>query len=357
MKCTISLLVLVLFATTARSQNIPMGSLPLLYNGGFAGESSSARVYSGLSYLAVRYAGDSARDICGSAYVSYDRFVPKIRSGLGLTFIQNDLFNRSGHTRYQRGTYDNYFVIASLSPKLSFKGKYTFAPFINIIFSSMLLPVLNFDITSQTYTHTTKKRLSLWTQKIGFMFNSSKFYIGFSMSVFGKDSETYTNELHTYPSKKRLQNRDVYPISDRFFLDQDKNLTYHFQAGYTFQKTPESKFSVTPQVAVQSVLHRKLYPWPGGDFVYEKRSERIDLSLAFRYDKLLWSLNNNGLGIGYQNGNSRILVSQNLVFVDRTFRQISVTARHTVGKNRAAGSNGMLSKSARLRTNSFSQAL
>jgi hypothetical protein len=210
----------------------PLGSLPMLYNGGFAGESGQGRLALGIQTSKRLWNGNF------SGYGSYDHFFSKISTGIGLTAIV--------------GTQNAY--ILSISPKISFKGKYTLAPFVEGSYIS-----------------------DKFEGGGGFLFNSQKFYLGYSLTTFAS------------------------------FL----------QIGYSFQRLPESVFSFTPQLVFQiNSISRPDIDIPAYSFI-------------FRYKKFITGINDNGLALGYQGKKDKIVLSQNyLFFWTRNESAVNLSYRH-----------------------------
>jgi hypothetical protein len=305
-KKIIVIVVFGLLTLKSYSQNIPLGTLPMLYNGGFAGEGNAHRYNTGVSFYKKPF---SPQDRYFSYFYSMDLFIPKLSTGIGLTQIyrqasyNNDIF---GVTK------DNIDVsMISLSPKISLKGKYTIAPFINFIFFNDRLKQ---DASRPTYISLPSIHFRV-TERIGFLFNSRKFYFGISANSLN-NAPAYANEIHSpwrYISGSYLGYMvHTYPYGYR---DRGLFNCLLFQGGYTFQKRPESKFSFTPQVAVQYMKYEDI---------------GVDFNLMFRYSKFLWSLNNNGIGLGFQsklkNGDIRVLLSQSYLF-DKNEKMLSLTLR------------------------------
>jgi hypothetical protein len=251
------------------SQDIPLGTLPMLFNGGFAGEGENARVTTGIG---GRNGAGWSREKMFNYFGSYDQFLPKLRTGIGVTLI------RSHYNYYissDTASYDHRknAAIISLSPKFSFKGKYTLAPFADFAYSthedSQLGDFLN-------------RRIGIRT---GFLFNARKFYAGVTYNTYTKH---YT--------------------MNSYFLESYERYPLILQVGYTFQRLPESNFSFTPQFAFF------IRPNPS---LYEDRLD-FDFNLMFRYKKFIGSFNNNGLGLGMQTNKFRVLLSQNYMFFKNT---------------------------------------
>lgn len=269
------------------AQNIPLGTLPMLYNGGFAGECESPRFVVGTG---VTGSGSSAWTDSKSHnyYASYDQFFSKLRSGIGVTFTR-DYYASIRPNDY---TYDRSrsYLSISFSPKFSFKGKYTFAPFVDFNYIGVKESSIGPDLRSTTALRT------------GFLFNSKKFYAG--VSIY---SNIEGDRVLTYPNGYAKGN----PIA--------------IQTGYTFQKLPDSKFAFTPQVAllIQNTTSS-----------YEQSDLEVDLNLMFRYRKFIWSVNNNGLGLGFQNDKFRIMLSQNYIFFARQYWSGSLSMRYVLPKTK-----------------------
>lgn len=221
----------ILLSLNAFCQDLPpLGSLPMLYNGGFAGESGDLRINAGGIYRHEK--NNSYEDSQSSFYLSADGLIPKIRTGIGASAI------------YSNST--NGLYTLSVSPKIPLKGRYTIAPFVDV-----------------NYVGRADRHLdSHFRIRAGVLFNSRKLYLGLSLDPF-------------------------------------ERLT--FQGGYSFQKSPQSKFSFTPQLVIGYVRH-----------IYEGKNHIAlrDFSLMFRYQKIIWGLNRNGVALGYQSDKLKVMISQ-----------------------------------------------
>jgi hypothetical protein len=265
----------ILFSSDLHSQEMPLGSLPMLYNGGFAGEAGEARFNTGVG---IRKSNFSDSNLTLS-YLSYDQFIPKVRTGIGITLVTGHMDVRDTLSLEYDGI-NSTSVITSLSPKFSSNGKYTLAPFVDFKYTYSYYKLG--DLTSGLYLKPG------WNTSLrtGILLNSKKYYVGFTLEGLRSD----TRKFNDFPDM---------PIGSAF---PGKKLieSLVIQAGYTFQRLPESRFSFTPHVAyTYSPSHGKL------------RSTPLFVNLMFRYNKFLWSLNSNGLGIGFQNERFRIMLSQN----------------------------------------------
>ncbi|HYC84972.1 MAG TPA: hypothetical protein VEB86_07110 [Chryseosolibacter sp.] len=248
----------------------PLGALPFLYNGGFAGEAGGPRIssYSFLKHtqFSDSWPGDENLFNTGT-YIGADHFFKKMRSGVGVLVGQqgNDF------------TYRNTNLSATISPKFSHRDQFTFAPFATLDFARLqLLP--------DGYFFKSGHDISQYTASAGFLINSQRGYIGLSVEAvrwFGGSSTTVA-------------------------ADQ---LQHHLQAGYTFQKTPQSNFSFTPQLLV-SFQHLEFPNQPPSQTVTTRnRIALADLNLVCRYKKFIGGINLDGVMLGYQNARFKLQVT------------------------------------------------
>jgi hypothetical protein len=268
----------------------PVGTLPTYYNGGFAGEAGATRVasYNGLSH----YSDEIGRSVATGSYISVDHFLKKLRSGMGISAMH------AGNSR-KVGSISS--VNLAISPKFSFKGKYTFSPFADFGYGKY-----NYKNTFTTHTDSgyvtkvyARYDYNSFQIRTGFLLNSAKAYFGITVGLL--DYATVG-----YPA-----------FAKRFrFLT---NMNYALQAGYTFQRTPESDFSFTPQL---------LFSY--GRFRFENSQTHLkevynsfaltDLNLTFRYKKIIWGLNNDGLMVGLQTNRFKLQIN-NFYFRKTLFKQ------------------------------------
>lgn len=88
------------------------------------------------------------------------------------------------------------------------------------------------------------------------------------------------------------------------------------QAGYTFQRSTESKFSFTPQIMVRAIGDRYNH-YTNSDYFFEEFEYTFDrpyslllrYNLNFRYSKFIGGLNNAGVHVGFQNDRLRVMVT------------------------------------------------
>ena len=278
----------ILWTLNSYCQNIPMGTLPMLYNGGFAGESQHGRLNGGIGISSYPYrisstTSSQSTDYASCYFASYDQFITKLSLGVGLTFSHDyNRYSYNSELYFKKREY----ILLSVSPKLSFKGKYTLAPFLDVAYINTRGDVGN------AYRFIPMD--DSWSVRTGFLFNSKKFYAGFSYYIFNTDHRTA-----------------MYPYYATVGVEGS---SYVIQAGYTFQRRPESNFSFTPQVA----------------YLHFNGASGIDLNFMFRYKKFIWSINNNGLGLGMQHKNFRFMVSQSYIFFSKQAWSGSLSLRYVL---------------------------
>lgn len=258
------------------------------FNGGFAGEGEKARFVAGGGVGSHYF---NQRNTSSTHFGSYDQFFPKLRSGIGLTYRGYNYgyyhYNIVGEFRHRENS-----LMLSFSPKFSSKGKRTFAPFIDLIVgyakNSTVLDMPDY-----------RPGVMRASGRIGVLYNSRKFYAGITYYAF---TTSVFTELHSF-----YRATGHPPV---------------LQTGYILQRLPESRFSFTPHLAF--FLVTRIYSskrW------YELN---LDLNLMFRYKKFIWSLNNTGLGLGYQNKRFRILLSQNYIYFNKLNLQNSLSLRYVL---------------------------
>jgi hypothetical protein len=272
------------------AQDIPLGMLPMQHNGGFSGEGEKARFVVGGG---IRPSGSGVRR--NNYFGSYDQFFPKLRSGIGVTLIGSQW---SGSYNLQRLAARSNSLMLSFSPKFSYKGKHTFAPFMDWSVSYL-------NVTPDDNNTGFLKDVFSGYGRIGVLYNNSKFYAGIAYYLISITS-----------------GKDL-PL---FYLD--RNQEARLQAGYTFQKLPESKFSFTPHV-VSFITYSDYYITGFRLFI------SFDFNVMFRYKKFLWSFNstgfwllkNTGAGLGYQNKKFRIFFNQGIFY---GYRQSTLALRYVL---------------------------
>jgi hypothetical protein len=264
--------------------DVPLGVLPMQYNGSFAGETGSPRLNTLVGWSYNRYFAKNYR-----TYASYDQFIPALRSGVGLTAGYGRTMY--GGERFGRGYagrgYGAYFS-AAIAPKFSMGGKLTLSPSLDLALYS----------GGNTFTHPQiqlrqEYRGSTIRSRVGLLLNTEKFYAGYSVHLvdrFNTYSENDTASLRTAGRTERF--------------------TSYWQFGYTFGRGTESKFSFTPQLVFTT-----------GTRQYARRRfvlfSPADFNLNFRYKKVIWGLNTTGVHVGWQTDKLRIMLSDNLQYVRR----------------------------------------
>jgi len=250
--CRFLFAVIALVSVNSFGQIVPVGTFPTFYNGGFAGEAGAPRISS--AFLLLNQ-GRPNNHTDFNSYLSVDHFFKKIRSGVALTY-------GNGVTTFP--AFRNNLSLA-VSPKFSVNGKFTLAPFVMIDYDKQRTP-------------SAMGRQQEVQVKTGFLINSAKAYIGISARIVDKWKSSFYNDPQ-------------YNDSRVYFFD---HMQYDLQAGYTFQSTPKSKFSFTPQLLIN---------WTSYYNVFSQRINAIsltDLNLTFRYNKFIYGVNTTGLMVGFQ---------------------------------------------------------
>lgn len=284
----------------------PIGVLPTYYNSGFAGEAGAPRI-STFSFMTTY--GHSGVYQYGN-YLSYDNFFKKIRSGVSLTVGQ---LNQNSGPAYQ---FRSRVVNAVISPKFSFGGKYTLAPFVR--FNLVEGKSDHFYLGTQGLSSYESKSRSGGISS-GALFNSSKWYVGFT--VGSRQLQNLFYQENNIPASN----------SNFTFTYWTPSVNWSFQAGYTFQRKPDSKFSFTPQIVFSPFRYRQYFSNTIGNQTIEHKSSdqgvRIDdMNLMFRYKKIIAGVNvqrvkinknffqawkDPDISLGYQTKKFRILLNQN----------------------------------------------
>lgn len=165
-----------------------------------------------------------------------------------------------------------------LLQKFPSRGKYTLSPSLDFSTNPTKGQFMSsFDSSKQVINDFQGNILS---SKAGLLFNTHKYYIGYSVVIL--------NHL-----SKNRNNPPGYLEGFRSYL----------QFGYTFQRSSESKFSFTPQFAFS--LSEKRYP-------YDDVVGFDGINLNFRYTNFIAGLNDTGIHLGYQNEKMRFMLSSNI---------------------------------------------
>lgn len=245
----------------------PLGTLPMQYNSSFAGQSGGPRVSSTSMYWHNKNFNFDHQG--ASTVLSYDQFIPAMRTGIGVT---------TGYTflsTYIRPThnlpFDTYsssvpFVNIAISPKLSINGKYTISPSIDFSYGvSKVLYTYNQVPVTDTIFDINRKQYGI-NSRAGLLFNTNKLYIGYTVNIIRR------------PIRSSYNN----PINRHLKGDFESYL----QLGYTFQRTSEADFSFTPQVVT------KLSHYAQENKIYLGIEA---YNLNFRYKQFIWGLNDGGI--------------------------------------------------------------
>jgi hypothetical protein len=266
---------------------VPLGALPMQYNGGFAGEAGSPRLNTVVGGGFNRNVNKQYADGGYRTYAAYDQFVPAIRSGIGVTagYSHFDAGDRQLESYYYRG-WGTYFAVA-VAPKFSMGGKVTLSPSIDAAFFGSRNSFSNLSGYSRD------SRNSAIQSRIGLLLNTQKFYVGYSIYL--------VDHFSTYQKDDTASLR---------MAGRREKFTSYWQLGYTFGRGTESKFSFTPQLVFSTATDR-----------YARRGYRpfsfADFNLNFRYKKLIWGVNVTGVHLGWQTERLRIMLSDNLQYVRR----------------------------------------
>jgi hypothetical protein len=260
----------------------PLGVLPMQYNGSFAGETGRPRINSGFTFKPFDRASNYTYY---NLNVSYDQFISSIRSGIGVTASYG-----GGPGYIGRG------IGLAIAPKFSFKGKYTLSPSLDFQYGAS-----SFNADGQYVGLPPLKASHYTASRAGLLFNTDKFYIGYSANVYTQ---------YTY----RFANDSSYTEPGSGF---SRFLNSTLQMGYTFQKNPDSKFCFTPQLAFA---------------LYNNASTRTSFrvqayNFTFKYQQFVWGINGSGLAfndyadlsvhVGWQTKKLRLMLSNGLPAIRR----------------------------------------
>lgn len=256
----------------------PIGAMPMQYNSSFAGSTGKSRLASNASF--ERLDDGTSQSYHFHAFASYDTFLPKLRSGIGIKMsgygFSNDYDSESNGSHHFSGKGTGISFVAA--PKISIKGKYTISPSLDFGFSSS-----HFDYYGNGQNWTPNPELDTGIKyrlnsSIGLLFNTDRYYFGYSISLFaGEFGDIKLNSFYS-----------------------------NLQVGYTFQRNDQSKFSFTPQFRV--VIKDK-------DEYYTYNVSKPFYNLGIRYGQILTSIISsndfkpNGFQIGWQKNGWRIISS------------------------------------------------
>jgi hypothetical protein len=251
----------------AQSGPSQINALPLLYNPSFAGSMGCGRLSSDFKLKTLYPNG-----FTNTSTISYDQFFTKIGTGIGVSLEEFDAHTSDDLYRFFT---KGIRCSVAISPKISVKGKYTFAPSLDFSTGNYNYELRLYDTSSYNPFHF-KFIGNRTTLRSGIMLNTSKFYIGFTVNL-----------IESYSAKIGINNPNF------------KN--YHLstiQASYTFQKNIDSKFSFTPTLVFGMNLLK--YEWG-------LRRLGFDFNLNFRYKRFHWGIGRSGIMIGYQSSSFKIM--------------------------------------------------
>ena len=273
----------------------PLGALPMQFNGSFAGEAGVPRV----SIIGSYYWHRAPSVVEWNSYhsdLSYDQFIPAIRSGVGLSVGGYKWESLWEPERQIEG--ESYYVALAVAPKISIKGKYTLSP-------SIIVRYDDGNSTSKESQVAATFRSKRVTSQFGLLWNTPKYYIGYSFNGFS----------HSELEGESLSNGIKTPVVN---IKRPYRFNSLLQAGYTYQRSSESNFSITPQLVI-----RVIYPDRGsGESLFRSYVEAYNLN--FRYKKFIWGVNNAGVHVGLQTERLRLMMTNdNGYFTERYNRSFS----------------------------------
>jgi len=250
-------------------------ALPLEYNPSNAGFTGGGRlsIYAGTQPKSNKNEFQIGTKSLHSTAVSYDHFIQKISTGIGFQtaymgesigpaeYDYGSFLNADYIPGYYSSSMNGYNFLAAVSPKISFRGKYTLAPGFSFEYSNLavntkfsqlyLYPEANYNLEKYKYT-------------VGILLNTKNYYLGYSSQVYYKLKGTL-NEVHYQ-----------FPYS-------------LFQAGCVLKRSNKSKFIFTPTL----LMRVRNFDITG----YKKLSLLINLN--FKYKKIIWGVMP-GIMAGYQ---------------------------------------------------------
>jgi hypothetical protein len=270
MKKIIFILLLIFSAMIEKSYAQPsqIQALPMQYNPSFAGAADKGRLSSNFSISNWSMGNNKPLGILSGNAISYDQFISKIGTGVGVSF-SHDMYHQNIGVTY-KGVIQghNTSISAAISPKISFKGKFTLAPSLQII-KYVNYNDSKFDTIGNNSIYGTQVRS-------GILLNSDKLYAGYTAIL-------YNPSFTKTPHKK---------ISNHFYGS-------FFQAGYVFQRNPESKRSFAPAIVLGIYKFSRI------------QIKLLQINLNFKFNKFICGLGG-GIMIGYQNNRLKIMYVQDL---------------------------------------------
>jgi hypothetical protein len=268
-----SVLLLISLPGFGQGRNIinPLGALPMEYNSSFAGQAGSPRFNSSL-FLGL-HPRMNHREY--STSLSYDQFIPAIASGIGVTVMNYSSININEYRAFSNplpgfdlrnsALKQATMIAVAIAPKISISGKYTLSPSIEARYHNIGYDSPPID----------KGHKNFFSTRAALLFNSEKFYAGYSVDLFSTAPSLWYNYFESY-----------------------------LQTGYTFRRSEEAKFSFTPQVALRiSNRNHIRFQQPFTQSVITA------INFNFQYKQVSWGFNNTGLHLGWQNSRFRCMAS------------------------------------------------
>lgn len=249
---TLLIIIFTAITSTAWCQQPPVGVMPMHYNSSFAGSSGNSRISSNIFYSNRNSSGyyNNSRLIVNAA-VSYDGFFPKIRSGIGITVNKytSSIVQMNNSDEYKIND-TNSSISFDIAPKISIRGKYTISPSLRVSYLSSNLDLYGSD--PDWFGRLEEHTWNGFSSRIGLLFNTGRYYIGYSVNLFSSDSDHFAfGSFYSY-----------------------------LQLGYSFQRQADSKFSFTPQLVLGLQCKTE----------FNNKVSFPSLNLGFRYGQFLASL-------------------------------------------------------------------
>lgn len=260
--------IIMCFSHDSYGQYLPIGAMPMEYNPSFAGSVGNSRIASNVSYYNSNFMDGYNVLYSGRIDLSYDNYFPSIRSGVGVAINQDYHVQNIDDSPISKIWSTDIDLI--LAPKISLKGKYTISPSIGFKYMS------RYGWHDHYQDMVSKDGFAMQS---GLLFNTSHYYIGYAIE--------YTfNDYYHYNS---------FGFS---------GLISAVQFGYTFQKSVNSDFSFTPQLALPILFSSGIgVYWPSYILSFRYKNLIVAATSQFEYSYPT------GFQIGWQNKGWRILFS------------------------------------------------
>jgi hypothetical protein len=249
----------------------PLGALPMQFNSSFAGEGKHPRINSSFLFSRAVFVLPPNQY---SLITSFDSFISPIGTGVGVTMGQGGDFGQSTFLDSHR------FICLAAAPKFSIKGKFTISPSLDYTFQTTVTKVDEDFLNNLPFSiPNLEGNRNLQQSRLGLLINTRKFYLGYSNIFYNKMTSDNPHELLNYTS---------------YFSNS------YIQAGYTYQRSSESKLSITPQI---------LFIWAHYDVGHTPPFRLKAFNLNFKYEKYIFGINNAGLHVGLQNSKARVMLT------------------------------------------------